>query len=68
MKRIKYYKELSNIIDCYIIRISYLKLSKNPYGAKCYYSRGMTVIFRFYDEYKISYDVYNYFMRRLCGY
>ena len=40
MKRIKYYKELSNIIDGYIILIRDFKLSKNPQGAKCRYQEG----------------------------
>ena len=68
MKRIKYYKELSNIIDGYIVLIRDFKLSKNPQGAKCYYNRGMKIINRFFDDYKISYDAYNFFMHRLCRY
>ena len=68
MKRIKYYKELSNIIDGYIILIKDFKLSKNPLGAKCYYRRGIKVINKFFDDYKISYDAYNFFMNRLCRY
>ena len=68
MKRIKYYKELSNIIYGYSILIRDFKLSKNPQGAKCYYLRGIKVINNFFDDYKISYDAYNYFMHRLCIY
>ena len=66
MNRIEYYKELSNIINGYNSIIWDLKLSKNPQGAKCYYVRGLSVINRFFDEYKISYDAYNFFMHRLC--
>ena len=68
MKRIEYYKELSNIINGYNNLIRDLKLSKNPQGAKCYYVRGLRVINRFFDEYKISYDAYKFFMHRLCRY
>ena len=68
MKRIENYKELSNIINGYNRLIRDLKLSKNPQGAKCYYVRGLRVINRFFDEYKISYDAYNFFMHRLCRY
>ena len=66
MKRIEYYKELSNIINGYNSIIRDLILSKNPQGAQCYYVRGLRVINRFFDEYKISYDAYKFFMHPLC--
>ena len=66
MNRIEYYKELSNITNGYNSIIKDLKLSKNLQGAKCYYVRGLRIINKFYDEYKISYDAYNFFMHRLC--
>ena len=68
MKRIEYYKELSHIINGYISLIRDFELSKNPQGAQCYFVRGLRVINKFFDDFKITYQAYNYFMHRLARY
>ena len=68
MKRIEYYKELSHIINGYISLIRDFELSKNPQGAQCYFVRGLRVINKFFDDFKITYQAYNYFMHRLGRY
>ena len=68
MKRIEYYKELSHIINGYISLIRDFELSKNPQGAQCYFIRGLRVINKFFDDYKITYQAYNYFIHRLGRY